>query len=174
MLFTTHALTGAAIGVATGNLPLGFVVAISSHFLLDAIPHLDQGSFYIERKLRGPAWLGAEHMEKGEKFRVKRDWIMLFVDMAIACGLSLLFLAGKPSFSWILYIVGATGGLLPDILDASPLWKKKFRATRIGKIMHPVHMFFHWPLSSRYWYIGIATQIIIVLVDIFTIFKALN
>ena len=174
MLFTTHALTGAAIGVATGDPLLGFVAAVSSHFLLDAMPHFDQGSFYLERKFKGPAWLGVEHIEKAKKFKVKRDWIMLLADMAVACGLSLGFLAGKPSFSWALYIIGATGGLLPDIFDVSPFWKEKFRSTILGRSFHRFHMFFHWPLSSKYWYLGITTQIIIALVDVFIILKFLS
>lgn len=38
MLFTTHALVGEAIGVATGNPVLGFLGGVISHHLADWIP----------------------------------------------------------------------------------------------------------------------------------------
>jgi len=174
MLFTTHTITGAAIGVAAGNPFWGFTFGFLSHFVLDAIPHFDQGSFYLERKINGPAWLGAELNEKSKKFKVKRDWAMLFIDMAIAVIISAGMVAYQPLYIWLIYGIGATGGLLPDIFDVSPFWKEKFRAAKIGKTFHAVHSFFHWPLSSRYWYIGITTQILIIAAGIYTILKSLN
>ena len=134
MLFITHAITGATIGLASGNPILGFILGFLSHHVLDAIPHFDQGSFYLSRDFRKPAWLGAEHHENGKKFKVMRDWAILLIDMASTSLLSLALLLGHPPSVWLLYIVGATGGLMPDILDASPFWKHRFRATKIGKL----------------------------------------
>lgn len=173
MLFTTHAITGAAVGLATGNPILGFAAAIASHFCLDAIPHFDQGSFYIPRDFRKPSWLGEKYRENGEKFKVKRDWAILFADTALALGISLYIVADKPLYAWFFYGLCATGGLLPDIFDTSPFWKEKFRATKIGKLVHTVHIFFHWPLSSRFWFWGILTQAVLVIGSIYLMQKVI-
>lgn len=43
MYLTVHAAAGAAIGQFTGNPFLGFVAGVVSHFILDVIPHGDEG-----------------------------------------------------------------------------------------------------------------------------------
>ncbi len=169
MLFTTHALTGAAIGALTQNPALAFVLGIISHHFLDALPHFDQGSFYIDKD-KGPEWAGAAYEEK-KKFRVKRDWIVLFIDWFISGILCLYIATHLPIDQWLPLICGALGGLTPDIFDVSPFWKDKFRATRFGKKIHKLHEFFHWPLSTRYIYIGLGIQVIIVAVDLWFIKK---
>lgn len=160
MLFTAHAITGATIGMLSGNPVIGFIFGYLSHHVLDSLPHFDQGSFYIDKD-KGPVWAGAKYEEK-KKFKVKRDWIILFIDMALASALSLYILANLKLALWPLYILGAAAGLLPDIMDVSPFWKDKFRNTRFGKKYHKFHELFHWPLSIRYIHIGLITQITIV------------
>lgn len=169
MLFTPHAITGAAISVVSGNPAIGFIFSYLSHHILDSLPHFDQGSFYIDKD-KGPIWAGAKYEEK-KKFKVKRDWIILFIDMALACILSLYILANLKLALWPFYILGAAAGLLPDIMDVSPFWKDKFRNTRFGKKYHALHEFFHWPLSIKYWHIGLATQITIIIVGLRFIIK---
>lgn len=169
MLFTTHALTGAAIGAAVQNPVLAFVLGFASHHILDSIPHFDQGSFYLEKD-NGPEWTGKKYQEVGPKiFAGKRDWIILFIDWFVA-GIIFLYI-GKhlPTNQWLPVICGALGGLAPDIMDVSPLWKEKFRKTRFGAAFHKFHCFFHWPLSMRYIYIGLATQIIFISLDLWLI-----
>lgn len=168
MLFTTHALTGAAIGAAVQNPVLAFVLGFASHHILDSIPHFDQGSFYIEED-KGPEWAGAKYDDSVPKFKVKRDWAILFADWFVA-GVIFLYLGSRlPASRWLPLICGALGGLMPDIFDVSPLWKYKFRRLRIGAAFHKFHDFFHWPLSVRYIYIGLATQIIVLSLDLWLI-----
>ncbi|MFC1612460.1 hypothetical protein ACFL29_01275 [Patescibacteria group bacterium] len=171
MLFTTHAITGITIGVLTGNPILAFVFGWISHHILDSLPHFDQGSFYLEKD-KGPSWLGIKQKESGQKFKAcPRDWIILFFDIFIA-GILLLYILFNISFSlWLILFFGALGGLLPDILDVSPFWNKKFKATKIGGKFHQFHEFFHWPLTIKWIYLGIAIQIIIVAIDLFYIGK---
>lgn len=169
MLFTTHALTGAAMGVLTQNPALAFVFGFISHHILDSIPHFDQGSFYIEKN-KGPEWAGVVYEEK-KKFKVKRDWIVLFIDWFIS-GIFCLYIAiHLPLNQWMPLICGALGGLMSDILDVSPWWKEKFRKTRFGAAFHKFHHFFHWPLTVRYIYIGVGIQIIIAATDMWFIKK---
>jgi hypothetical protein len=159
MLFTTHAITGATIGILTGNPLLGFGLGVISHHFLDALPHFDQGSFYIDKD-KGPEWAGAVYGER-KPFKVRRDWVMLFVDFAISGVIFFIIFYKLPAHYWILIIAGAAGGLLPDILDGSPFWKEKFRKTASGGACHKIHNFFHWPLSIKFWYLGIGIQVII-------------
>lgn len=169
MLFTTHALTGAAIGVLFGNPIAGFFLGFLSHHILDSLPHFDQGSLYISKD-QGPAWVGAKY-EEAKKFKVRRDWIILFIDMGITSALSLYILANLNLKLWLLFILGATGGLLPDILDVSPFWRDRFRATAVGKIFHKLHDFFHWPLTFKYWHLGMGIQVAIAGIAMFLLIK---
>lgn len=43
MFLTVHATAGVLIGQQTGNIWLAFLAGFISHFILDAIPHGDQG-----------------------------------------------------------------------------------------------------------------------------------
>ena len=166
MVFTTHAITGAAIGLATGNPILAFVFGFLSHFILDSIPHFDQGSFYMDKD-KGPAWLGAKYEESKEKFKTgKRDWIILFFDFAVAGAIGLCLLFYVPMNCWLLLILGGLGGILPDVFDGSP-WRYKFRKLKFGKIFHKFHNFFHWPLSMKYFYFGFLIQVVIVAIGLF-------
>ncbi|MFH1193448.1 MAG: hypothetical protein V1661_00470 [bacterium] len=169
MLLTTHAVAGATIGILTGNPLLGFGLAIASHHTLDALPHFDQGSFYMDAD-NGPHWAGAVYAEK-KTFKVWRDWVVLFADGTISGIIFLILFYKLPASYWGLIVVGAFGGLLPDILDTSPLWKEKFRKTAIGRAYHKVHHFFHWPLSMKFLYLGIGIQIVITAAGLFIIKK---
>ena len=167
MIFTTHAITGATIGVLSGNPILGFIFGFISHFVLDALPHFDQGSFYVDKD-KGPAWLGAKYEDNKKKFVAnKRDWIILFIDFGVAGIIGLYLLFALPTNLWLLLIFGGLGGILPDVFDGSPFWRYKFRELKFGKIFHKVHSFFHWPLSMKYFYFGFFIQVVIVAVGLF-------
>lgn len=168
MLFTTHAITGATVGLLSGNPILAFFVGWISHYILDSLPHFDQGSFYMEKD-KGPSWVGAKYAEK-KKFigkGEKRDWIILFIDFGVAFIIGLLFLVYIPSSYWLLLILGGFGGILPDVLGASPFWGERFKDSWIGRPMHAVHHFLHWPLSTKHIYLGLGIQVFIVLGALF-------
>lgn len=160
MLFTTHAVVGAAVGISVGNPLLGFGLAVISHHVLDALPHFDQGSFYIDSD-KGPNWAGAIYEEK-QKFKGARDWIILFADWLVSGIIFLILFYKSPIHYWGLIAAGALGGLLTDIFDTSPFWKEKFRKTFAGRTCHKVHHFFHWSLSMKFWHLGIGLQVAIV------------
>jgi len=168
MLFTTHAVTGAVVGFASGNPILGFFIGWISHHVLDSLPHFDQGGFQIHKD-KGPIWLGAKYKEEGRQFEKKRDWIILFIDFSIATIIGLYFLYHFPSNYWPLLIFGGLGGVFPDILHGSPFWKYKIRKLKIASIIYTIHNFFHWPLSAKYWHLGILIQILIVVINLFFI-----
>lgn len=170
MLFTTHAVTGATIGILTGNPLLGFGAAIFSHHFLDSLPHFDQGSFYMDKD-NGPCWAGAKYEYKGKKFKNRRDWIILFADWSVSGAIFLYLFFNLPINYWQPIFLGALAGLLPDIMDVSPFWKDKFRATRFGRAYHEMHEFFHWPMTKKYWIFGLGIQIAIIAADFLFIKK---
>jgi hypothetical protein len=46
MMATPHMMAGAAIGKAVGRPWVALPIAFVSHFLLDAVPHLDSATLY--------------------------------------------------------------------------------------------------------------------------------
>lgn len=147
MTFTTHLLTGAAIGATTGNVPAAFVGGLASHFILDVIPHMDAG--WIEVK-----------PDIGQKKWTKKLWITVWVDVAV----------GTLLFGWVVpasvdalpLVVGGVGGLLPDLLDNVPWWRSIWQATGLGAWENFWHVKTHFAkIHRRQWLFAIASQLAI-------------
>ena len=157
MLFTTHALAGAAIGMATGDPYAGFALGFASHHAMDSLPHFDQGTFYTPKtRVR---WLGVEGEYHEHHGFSRRDWTMLFIDWALAGVLFSAVAFAVPIIQWPAIIGGTLGGLMPDIIDSSPLWSEKLRAKfAFLRRYHKFHGFFHWTVSMPYIWLGIVTQ----------------
>lgn len=158
MLFTTHAITGAALGVATKDPYAAVAAGWLLHHAIDALPHFDQGSFYTKKA--GVMYLGIEG-DRDPRFSFsKRDWRMLFIDWGVAGIIYIYLFATVPLTLWLVMCLGTFGSLLPDIIDSSPLWSKKLR-DRFSLIRkyHAFHVFFHWTVAQKEIWIGILTQI---------------
>ena len=160
MIFTSHALAGAAIGIVSGNPYAGFASGVISHHLLDMIPHFDQGTFRLKGSLA--PYINMHSDFNRSKFN-GRDWIMLFIDFAITGVLFLIISATLPVELWPLVFCGALGGLAPDLIGTSPLWsdqlEKKFKSARIYKSFHG---FFHFTVSPSLIWLGVVTQILVI------------
>lgn len=160
MLFTTHSVIGAAVGVLTGNPYAGFAGGVLSHHVLDALPHFDQGSFYTTKS--GAKYLGTKAEHSFDAKFSRRDWVMLFADLVTAGVLFLTIFAHSPASAWPLIVWGALGGLLPDIIDSSPLWSKKLRENiTLIKKYNSFHVFFHWTVARDEIALGVITQLIL-------------
>lgn len=116
MLIASHAFAGGAAGELIGSPIPAFFVGFILHFILDAIPHYDTTD--------------------GGKF-TSRQWALVTVDFLIGAVLAVIFYhkIDQP----ISFFAGAIGGMLPDILDFTPIWYKQFRKTFFGKHMHRFH-----------------------------------
>jgi hypothetical protein len=170
MLFTTHAVVGAAIGLATGNPYQGFLLGVLSHHTIDALPHFDQGTFYT-RKMR-IGWLGIRGEYQEHSGFSQRDWRMLYADWALAGTIFLALPFFIPSSLWFSVIAGTLGGLAPDILDSSPLWSKQLRAKSAAlRAYHVMHGFFHWTVTPRQIWLGVMTQVLLVGYSLLYIFR---
>lgn len=165
MLFTTHSVVGAAIGAATGNPYTGFLGGFLSHHLMDALPHFDQGSFRtIERRAPYLGYITAENNTIAS-FGA-RDWVMLFIDWAVSLILFTIIFIYTPPEQWGLIIIGALGGVFPDIIDSSPLWSPQLRQKNPSvRQYHSFHSFFHWTVPAKSWPFGLLFQLIFVAIS---------
>jgi hypothetical protein len=121
--FTTHLLTGAALGKAAAELGLppwtGFVAGLGSHAVLDVFPHHDYHQ--------------ARHA---------------LVDLAAGTALALALFHGRFAVAewW-----GGVGGALPDLevavghvlLSLGRPWRRDWFPSHSGLLPHP-----HWPLPQ--------------------------
>ncbi|MDP1689074.1 MAG: hypothetical protein Q8L47_03000 [bacterium] len=170
MLFTTHTIVGAAIGVATKNPALGFAAGFLTHHIMDSLPHFDQGSYRAIKS--GPNYLNTKIDNVPEFSYIKRDWIMLLIDFALGGTLFLSLLALLPIDVWFYLIIGALGCLMPDIIDSSPLWSKKLRTKyKLITKYHKFHKFFHWTVKKNQAFLGATTQISLIIISLAYLLK---
>lgn len=106
MTATNHALTGALIGLSVGH-PVALLIALGSHFVLDAIPH------YTDEELM--------------KASSKNFAILLVVEACICAGIVLLLLMARPEH-WLLGSVCAFLATSPDFM-----WIPRFVRARRGQ-----------------------------------------
>ena len=107
MLLTPHTLVGASIGASIQNIPLIIVLGISSHFVLDAIPHFDWGTWH--------------NYEKDFQLEAK-DYILLICDIMLATVL-FYWVWNANNFDYLM-LLGAFCAVLPDLIDNVPFWKQ--------------------------------------------------
>lgn len=145
---TTHAITGAVLGIAIGNPTGAFIVGVISHVVLDYIPHTDQGTFLREDDhKKWPLWV----------------WYSVYLDVFISGLAILIFMNFTNPYNWPLLFFGALGGVIIDYIDNVPYWNKKLQKTKIGNKFHKIHSKYHHTISSKHWFWGVLTQLIIIL-----------
>ncbi|MFA6963455.1 MAG: hypothetical protein WC227_01935 [Patescibacteria group bacterium] len=136
MITTVHVISGGLLGESIGDPFLAFAAGIILHFILDAIPHFDN------------------LLEDGEW--TWKQWVFTSADLLLMTSL-LIFLKPELSLSSP-FLWGAFGGLLPDILDNVPFWRKKFRSTYFGGKLRAFHQGIH-PKGKQSVFWGAITQI---------------
>lgn len=154
MIITPHLLAGAAIATATTtSYPLAFLIGFLSHFVLDAIPHVDPGTFFNPQKNENQSW---------------PLWIYIYAasEFVIIWAIVIFLFQNRPDFDII--ITGGIGGITVDILDNHPC--RFIRTWPFFKQIHWLHKKFHFELPASQWYLGIPTQIIIIGVCLWILF----
>jgi len=150
MTLAAHVAVGAVIGLATKNPVLGFFAGFVSHFVLDAIPHSDLGSF------GGDA---------GNFKKIKSWGLVIFGDIILSAALFFLIFYKTnflPAVFW-----GAFGGALPDFIDNNPLWSLSLRKVFPTNYFHAFHETIHFTISKKkYFWMGIATQVVVIMVSL--------
>ena len=141
MTLTTHAAAGMLVAEWTGSILIGFIFAIASHYLLDAVPHGDEFIYwrYVHNTRDAFALLvGAT------------DFFALLV-------IVLLAINSVNDYRTMTILVGTIGGILPDALVN--VYTKHFGparapvhttpgespslAEKLLKEHYAFHMFFH-------------------------------
>lgn len=126
MTATNHALTGAAIGLISGNPYVALPLALLSHFICDAIPH-------FRVAIKGDAFMQA-------------PWFKTYLIGEFLLCLSLvLILAGTRPLNWQLASVCAFVAAAPDLLSIKrfsfALNNKKWKPTLFGKFATNIQWF---------------------------------
>ncbi len=140
MLVIVHALSGAAIGSLVSNLPLVIILALISHYSLDYLPHLDQGTLGMDEKSTYQ-WATVD---------------ILVAALVIYC----LSLTGRLTNNLI--YVGAVFATLPDFLDNLPFfsdWLHQF--SFFNKVYQFHERIQDWGKEYQFSW-GIITQLVIV------------
>jgi len=140
MTLTTHAAVGMVVAQWTNSIVVGFLFAVASHYLTDAIPHGDEFIY----------WRFVHN---------SKDSLALLVGSLDLFFLSLLLIAAINSvhdYTTVTLVAGAFGGVLPDVLVSlytkhygvtdSHKQQKKNKPSRIQRLLqehYSFHMFFH-------------------------------
>lgn len=144
MTLTTHIIVGGALAtpfLASGNIPGAFVVALASHYVVDAIPHWSYKMHSLE--------LGEKREDrafKQDKHEVLKDLGRVFLDVALGALILFLFLAPDITFLEILaFALIVVGAILPDGLQGVQLLYKAFPMPYVQRF----HDFFHYENGGK-------------------------
>jgi len=150
MFLSVHVFVGAAAGIATKNPMVGFFAGLVSHHLMDMIPHWDPGVFYFPEKDHGLS---------------KRDLTIAAIDFGL-CLIIMYTLARYIDVATLRgpAIWGMIGSIVPDIWHNIPWWEKYARDLPILCYWYRFHRLFHATISPQYWWFGVVTQIVMVIV----------
>ncbi len=133
MTLTTHVAIGAAIGTLIGNPLTGFLLGLSSHLLVDMIPHGDNNL--------------ADKFRKEKKARMGAAYVT--VDAAVAIILLMSAVSGRPTnlTTNLAFSSAVIGSVLPDLLVGL---KELFPKNKSLKALYKVHFFFHDCISRKF------------------------
>lgn len=150
MFLTTHALAAGLLAQKFKNPLAAYPLILTTHFLMDNIPHWDFGSYASE-----------ELHKKGQIKNFKKRFILgLFgaLDLTAVAVFSYLFFRKKlltnPAIS-----VGILVGLLPDFLEVPPLFLN-WRPFPLNKFEEFHSQRIH---RSANFIVGLISQIIIII-----------
>ena len=160
MTLTTHAIAGATLATLVPDYPvLGFVIGFGSHYLLDAIPHWSYPVASLEKDKENSLNTTMAISQTSYK-----DLLIVCSDGIYGLLLSFIILHGFYHHGWLIILVGALGGMLPDLLQFCYwLWKPK--------ILLPFQKLHNWAhtkikIDDRP-ILGVSSQIAIILLVVF-------
>ncbi len=150
MIATPHILAGATIATSKLSPEISLPLVFLSHFVLDAIPHVEPSTFF------------KQHRKKEDE----ATWREIFWEIPdLLFSTIVLILLFLKSHNFYLFW-GAFFGILPDLFDNVPFWYG-VRKWPVFRQIHFLHDFFHIELDKKHWYIGLITQSAIVAVALY-------
>ena len=142
MIFLAHALLGTLIGYSTSNLFLIALIAFLSHFLLDALPHIDTGSF------------------KTKSQYTRKDWYVITIDVTLGLAFVLYF---GIKFGLLPVFIGAFFAILPDAIDGAS-WLFKWQRKPFFKQFESLHEKIGFKMTHEFIWLGYIVEIAVILV----------
>jgi hypothetical protein len=109
MILSTHAVVGGAIAsLMTSHPALAFAVGVTSHFAIDAIPHVDYPLYSITARPSAPSALTLNWL-------LVQDLGLITLDASL--GLAIVLWLYASAGATIAVLAGALGAMLPDPLQ---------------------------------------------------------
>ena len=144
MIIVAHSLVGAAVATKTDNLAVAFLLGMATHFILDAIPHLDPGTIFNPFGKPNVKW-------------PKVVYLFVLLDFAITATIFYL-LRDHPDLN--LMIFGALGAVSIDVIENFPI--KVIRDLPVFRQIQWLHRKVHFWLPTEKWYWGAITSTIVI------------
>jgi len=156
MILSTHAVIGTAAAALFPTHPLlAFGVAFASHFIADAIPHLE---YHLYSLYRNPKDEMKNEIMMDARF--VKDLSHIGVDVSAGLLLSLLAASSLNAPVIPTVLLGAGGGLLPDFLQFV-YWHFRHEPLRS---LQRFHVWVHTEIHLRETpFFGIVSQIVLAL-----------
>jgi hypothetical protein len=139
MLLTTHVAFGGLIGVQTKSISLAFIFSVITHFILDMIPHGEEG---ID-------WEEARFKDKIRKYR--REIIIGVIDAILAEILILYFLLSKKTDLSYVMMAAIFGALLPDLCTALYIFSHHKILKKINQFHNHIHKVLEKYFDPPFW-----------------------
>lgn len=137
---------------------MAFLLGLLTHFVLDAIPHIDPGTFHNFRIPGFQKEIDLETVHDEDKPWPLWIYVFAFSEFIFAWALIIILFYHKPNF-WIV-VAGGFGGIFVDILD-NPVFNY-FLGWPIIKQIHWLHHRTHYDLTPNKWYWGLIFEIIVI------------
>lgn len=132
MILSTHSVIGASFaGLLATDPALAFTVGLTSHYLLDAIPHWE---YELASKTNDD--------ELDFKFGTTgffSDISKIFLDLILGLAISYYLFVTLAGFSWLVVLAGIVGGVLPDFFQFFYAEHK----IKLLAVTQKIHDFFH-------------------------------
>jgi len=157
MTITPHLLAGAALATTTSNVFVAFLLGFLLHFVLDAIPHIDPGTFH---NIKIPGYekkINLETVHADDK--PWPNWLYTFVIIEFIVSWTVVILLFHQRSDFPNIVFGGLGAIAVDVFD-NPLFRFALKWP-IFKQIHWLHHRFHHNLPSEKWYWGLPAVIII-------------
>jgi len=158
MIITPHLIVGAAIGAKTHNLGLIIILGLLSHWIMDKIPHWDYSI--------------SENIEFFRKTRKVKYLLKPFLKLSLDALIGLIFVffityKNIRSSEMPYIVIGVFFSTLPDITLFSSLLFTSEKFSQKYFAFHKKYLHFkHKEKEGKLTFLGLTTEIIIVLIAI--------
>jgi hypothetical protein len=125
---------------------------IASHVVLDAVPHTEEETFTRGRR-RGYRLTVVDDGQHRRHLRLTPGLILAMCELIVGSALVAMFAFRCQGLNPWAVVLGAFGGVLPDLVDAPAHLLFRVRLMHISKL--------HFTVTRRFAILGILTQVVL-------------